>query len=371
MAIRPIRTNQKIRNFVFTLANPTVTETADLQLLVTDEQKRLELSVRYIVFQEEVGVRGLRHFQGYIELTRQLSLRSIKRNFGNRLHVERRRGSAQQASDYCKKDDTRAANGYRGEGGVMSRQSKDKNQMIIDINDGMKLTDVADQYPEQFLRSAANIEKLIDIKAKPRTWPMEVHIFYGETGTGKSWVANEKAGEDKFDIFWPNKPSDKWWFDQYQGQEVCIADEFAGQVPMIKMMKFLDRWEWKVETKGGMTQFRSKRIYITTNFEPRTWYPHEHYRKPLWRRLDEFCKIYKFTKPASWEDENHLKLREEIEFHEVRYSERNEQYERYVAPAETQAPDSPIMDSDDEEDIDMEDNQQSADHFSMDFNIRN
>ena len=87
----------------WTLNNPTEEESltlSNLHLMVPE--------VKYIVYQKEIGSQGTCHFQGYLELTTRKTLRQTKVILGTeRIHIERRRGSAEEARTYCMKEDGR------------------------------------------------------------------------------------------------------------------------------------------------------------------------------------------------------------------------------------------------------------------------
>ena len=57
---------------------------------------------RYAVIGSEIGAEGTPHFQGYLELTQQTSVKQ-KNDLLVGCHSDLRRGSAAQAADYCKK----------------------------------------------------------------------------------------------------------------------------------------------------------------------------------------------------------------------------------------------------------------------------
>lgn len=63
--------------------------------------------VKYCVCQLEKGEQGTLHLQGYVELHDAKTLKWLKLNFSWDAHFEPRKGTAQQARDYCRKDDTR------------------------------------------------------------------------------------------------------------------------------------------------------------------------------------------------------------------------------------------------------------------------
>ena len=62
------------------------------------------------------------------------------------------------------------------------------------------------------------------------------------------------------------------------------------------MLTFLDRHEMHLENKGGNLKFNSHNIIITTNIDPRDWYPHVlvETKAPLARRIKEFAQIWDF-----------------------------------------------------------------------------
>ena len=96
------------RNFVFTLNNPTDEEIAILRDVTTNLVNGRQWCV-YIVFQSEIGGREMtRHLQGYMEMKKKIRVSTIKRRLGmTRIHLEKRRGSQEEAIEYSKKDATR------------------------------------------------------------------------------------------------------------------------------------------------------------------------------------------------------------------------------------------------------------------------
>jgi len=82
------------------------------------------------------------------------------------------------------------------------------------------------------------------------------------------------------------------WFDGYNGESVIELSEFRGQLALSFMLDLLDRYELKVQTKGGTVQFLATVIVITSNEEPDQWYANlenrEEKMKPLLRRIEEF-----------------------------------------------------------------------------------
>lgn len=69
-----------------------------------DRLKELATEVDYIVFGYETGAQGTPHLQGYVVFKSKVRLGICRGLLGGRAHCEIKRGSARQASDYCKKE---------------------------------------------------------------------------------------------------------------------------------------------------------------------------------------------------------------------------------------------------------------------------
>ena len=87
------------RFWCFTVNNPDGS-------LDTDLEAWLGNGLKYAVYQHEVGEEGTEHFQGYLELDRGQRMSYVKKWLPT-AHLETRRGTQQQAIDYCKKADSR------------------------------------------------------------------------------------------------------------------------------------------------------------------------------------------------------------------------------------------------------------------------
>ncbi len=292
----------RVRNYVFTLNNHT-------PLMIQNILKQAEdgndvdtaYIIKYLVMQEETGASGTHHLQGYMELKRAMTIRSVKRAIGGvpGLHLERRRGTQAQAIAYSQKEDTRDVVGGMWEVGVKKRA---REGGIVDaVLDGVAMVDIAREFPEQFVRQYRGINALREELEVHRDWDMKVEIYYGPTGTGKSWMAFHNNPE-AYSVTWPAKGG-TWWWPGYDGQEVVILDEFRHQISLTKMLKLLDRYHEYVQYKGGHRKFTSKKLIFTTNIEPMSsWYPAVANREPLLRRIRQFAKIYDFVELD--EDEN-------------------------------------------------------------------
>lgn len=115
---------RKSRYWCFTLNNYDEGDIATLRNIMDGSAL-----VSYLVFGREVGENGTPHLQGYVEFTTRWDLRRCQRSFLMGAHFEQRRGTPQEASDYCKKD------GDWEEVGTLSRVTQGTlRRRLININ---------------------------------------------------------------------------------------------------------------------------------------------------------------------------------------------------------------------------------------------
>lgn len=117
-------------------------------------------------------------------------------------------------------------------------------------------------------------EKMLRNSASER--PVDVIIMWGPPATGKTYYAERNAdvltGIDNARVYKWNPETGHKWFDNYNGQEVLLIDEFYGQTPIARMLNILDVYPMQLEVKGGMTHANWKQVIITSNSDPKEWY---------------------------------------------------------------------------------------------------
>lgn len=95
-----------------------------------------------------------------------------------------------------------------------------------------------------------------------------IKVFWGKTGTGKSRRAWDEAGENAY----PKDPRTKFW-DRYRDHKHVVCDEFRGGIDISHLLRWFDRYPVIVEVKGSSVVLRATNIWITSNIDPRQWYP--------------------------------------------------------------------------------------------------
>jgi hypothetical protein len=261
----------KARNFCITDWNLT---------LWTEQSVRAALEnvkLRYVVWQfERSPTTGREHVQAYVETNVTVGLKGLKALIGSDyMHVENRLGSKMQAVGYCKKEESRIAGPW--ELGTVAAQGarNDLKKLQEDLDRGAPMLEISSNHFGLFLKYWKGIEAYKRMRMPQRDWITELHIYWGATGTGKSWAADHAArnGEHIYRLRRPNQHRGALWFDGYESQEIVVIDEFSGWIPWDILLLMADRYPMTVDTKGGSVSFVARKIYVTSNVHPRMWYP--------------------------------------------------------------------------------------------------
>lgn len=245
----------------------------------TEEEENFlkNINCKYIVFGKEVGENGTNHLQGYIEFGSNRKLERLKREISNRAHWEKRRGKAEEAANYCKKDEDYI------ELGEISRTSQGRRTDLEDVKElveqgkGMKdIIEVTTSY-----QSVRYAETLLKYKEKVRSWEPHVVWLWGDTGVGKT----KRAYEETTNPYISGKNL-KWW-EGYDAHEDVIIDDFRKDFCTFhELLRILDRYEYRVEVKGGSRQLLAKKIYITSCYSPDKVYDTREDIDQLLRRIN-------------------------------------------------------------------------------------
>ncbi len=289
-------TRLQYKYWCFTINNPTPDDAKSLAVLVDQP------SFIYLVYQLEKGVEGNEHFQGYIEFKRTMGLATVKRLLGGRAHLEVRRGTQDQARDYCMKKDTRVdVNLNPIELGTPFVSQQGSRTDIAALCESIKVNpfaiEISKLYPSLYIRYHKGIEKLCTNYQPERKKPPKVIMYYGTTGTGKT----RDAFRLHKDVF--RKAPDTRWFDGYTNQKTLLLDDFCGRMSKMSLsylLQLLDRYAISVEVKCSYTTLLADTIVITTNVHPLLWYDYnerEEQYKALARRITTIMWYKSFEEP--------------------------------------------------------------------------
>jgi len=257
------------RNICFTLNNYTCEEEAMLKSLTTP--------ITYICFGYEVGENGTKHLQGYAEAYYSVPFGTWKGYSGlARAHIEPRKGSQEEAINYCQKD------GTFFEAGIKKANRQGKRFDLDEVREIAGEAGMRDVVPWANAQQIRVAEKYLQYAEPPRTWKPVVTWLYGKTGCGKTRMAHAMYPDA-----YVKSDSSKWW-DGYDAHEDVLLDDFrCNWMTFNDLLTLIDRYERKVEIKGGMRQFKPKNIIITSSKHPRDCYNDKDDRvDQLLRRID-------------------------------------------------------------------------------------
>ena len=235
------------------------------------EQPTPENKVKYFVYQlEECPDTGALHLQFYVEFTSPQRYTAVRRLVGVGAHWEPRQGTPAQADAYCRKRETQVVGpSWIGErpSGQGSRTDLAAVQAALDSGETPQA--VAREHFATWARYYRAIDRYYLEHQPPRTWEMDVRVYFGQPGSGKSRRAFDEAGADCYALGHSNGAA---WFDGYAGQHTVVIDDFYGWLSWSFLLQLLDRYPFRVPTKGSHLPFVSRRIIFTSNSHPSEWY---------------------------------------------------------------------------------------------------
>ncbi len=255
-----VMANPRRRDWCFTINNPAGP-------VVFQE------SMRYLIYQMEKGDSGTPHYQGFVQFKGQRTFNGVRTIIGQQPHLEPRMGTPQEARDYCKKSEGRLQGPF--EFGTLSLGSGSRTDIIQfrdAIQGGKRKRELVADMPA-LMQRYAKFYLTVDYLTRPKSGPREVVLFYGATGLGKTQTVH-KAWEN--DDYWTMPLTNgTMWFDDYDGQERVLIDDFAGKfshVSLVNLLRLLHEYPERVPVKGGHVWWNPKLISITTNIHPNDWY---------------------------------------------------------------------------------------------------
>ncbi len=236
----------------------------------------------YLVYQREVSPdTGREHWQGYVELKRKMRFAQVQEMLCcPNAHMEVRRGKAQQASEYCKKQESRKPGTEPKEFGVINNPpSNDFEVVAAEILKGRALEDVALEFPKHYIKFHGGLGKLAAIVERRREHTFRkprVLVFHGKTGTGKSRYAYEMAAHEYGSYFRKTYADGTDWWDGYYNEKCIIVDDYNGETPITNLLRLLDGYGHNElrQVKGGFTRLKNMECVIfTSNKKWQDWYP--------------------------------------------------------------------------------------------------
>lgn len=213
------------------------------------------------------------HYQGFGVFVRTHRIPSAKRllGAGGDAHFEVRRGTREQAREYCRKD------GEFFEWGELGKRT------ISDLLKKGCLTTIKNEDPLFYVRYHRGLEKLLlDAKQRPSFRFVEVTWLWGPTGVGKTRKVMEMDNVYKLD-------SPYVWFDGYEEEDILLIDDYENNViPRGFMLNLLDGYKLRLATKGGHCWANWTKVFITSNESPECY---SQWDDAMARRVSDKCRV--------------------------------------------------------------------------------
>lgn len=119
--------------------------------------------------------------------------------------------------------------------------------------------------------------------------PPDVRWYHGSTGSGKT-----RAALEEFPDAWVSMPNGKW-FDGYDAHKVAVLDDFRKSwCDYSMLLRLLDRYPLRVETKGGSRQWVAEVIIVTCPWAPDVLYGGAYYEDKIEQLLRRIGTIKLF-----------------------------------------------------------------------------
>lgn len=158
----------------FTLNNYNATEEENLRAFGLGER------CSYLIFGREVGASETPHLQGYLELINRSRMATLKNRIGiTRIHLEKRRGTPLEASEYCKKEGDFEVFGVISESNQGRRS--DLQEVVDLVNQGGTLRDLWQEHTATMIRYSRGIrEAMVNLRPlqEHRTFDLDSFAFH-------------------------------------------------------------------------------------------------------------------------------------------------------------------------------------------------
>lgn len=269
----------QVANWCFTLNNHTEEEVSSVNTLIEEHN-----NVQFLVYGFEVGENGTPHLQGYIEMKRSMRLTAMKQLIP-RAHFEPRMGTQEQAIEYCTKD------GQWYEFGKCKASARETKKNLLQarlrtlkekVEEGADRDELFDTDPVASVLYNRWLEREMMRHKPPISRDVEVILIHGEPGTNKTRMAH-----DLYPALYAipcNTANQSVWFDGMEREHQVLLDDFSGEMPLVQLLRLLDRYRLQVPYKGGHCWFCPDTIIITSNVHPRKWYDYDK-RESSWHAL--------------------------------------------------------------------------------------
>ncbi|MCL2846373.1 MAG: replication protein [Firmicutes bacterium] len=264
--IEIITTNKRQKCWTCTLNNPEFTDAEFNEYLLSIDQ------IEAFVFQREQSETGTQHFQFFVVFRKPILFTTVKQHFP-RAHIEPSKGTKAQNLAYCTKSQSRIGEVYTHGTFVEERTRTDLVNMLEMVYEGKTLAEIREVFPSQVfifqkkIVSARNhilAEKFGNIFRE-----VKVTYIHGKTAVGKTRTIAEKFG---YKNIYRVTEYDQRAFDNYDGQDIIVFEEFRGGFKIGQMLNYLDGHPVQLPCRYEDKPACYTRVFILTNLTPMEQY---------------------------------------------------------------------------------------------------
>lgn len=251
-----------------------------------------ECKCDYMVYSFEVGEKNnVPHIQGFCYHKCKISMKALNKRLGNRANIGLTDGTPEQNRTYIigpytdkKTGKSKPYNPNHKEFGILPKKGKRNDLETITemIKKKEPLKEIFEANPGTFIRYHKGIQVARQLYFTDRTTKPYVIWISGEAGIGKSkWVY------DNYKSVYP-KDGTMWW-DNYEQHECILVDDFDCKWPFRDLLRFIDRYPYQGQIKGGYVKINSPYIVFTCDVSLHEAYSHltEKEFAQLYRRFSE------------------------------------------------------------------------------------
>jgi len=277
--------------------------------------------VKYAIWQHERGEQGTPHYQGYVQFDKLMSWQQVmdcqpllswtEPRAKNSSHKQAKAYASKPESRWCGGEDDHVCTKGCGpwEFGTETHQGLDAKLLPLMAAVKKKATEleVVDIDPTTWARYMNALKRYRTLCTPYRDGqPVVTTVYWGDTGVGKSRRVWFEAGPDAYPLMVPQNQGERVCWDDYAGQEDVIIEEFEGQIPQKLMLSLCDRYKHRVNMKGGSMLTNIRRVWITSNDNPLTWWKNKGYEPFARRTVLQNGKVEHMISPWSPETDGEL-----------------------------------------------------------------
>lgn len=298
------KSDTKSRKYQLTFNNPL--EYGCTHDMLNDTMKNFNYS--YYCLCDEIGAEEKTpHTHLYFVCENAIRFSKVKKLFPSS-HIETARGSSQDNRDYIRKEgkylnsekkETNLIDTFE-EYGILPLDKAEKNlnvstQVLEMIDSGFSNNEIIHKFPSYInkIPQLNQTRETIKFDEYKNVW-RDIEIIYisGETNTGKTRSVMEQYGyENVCKITNYKNP-----FDNYNGQEVILFDEFRSSLPISDMLQYIDGYPCSLPCRYADKVACFTKVYIISNIDLNEQYPNVQISEPkTWnafiRRINKVLKF--------------------------------------------------------------------------------